>query len=106
MKFREESKQPAWICVLDAKSRNERYSKLFSDDQKDFGDLLYQAVSNAYIRSRIFKNYRKQFLAVKVEAPKFEDRISKEVEQLDTFCISNNIQIHKTNTSIVYRIPL
>ena len=100
----EEFKLPAYVCVQDAKKRNAENIGSYSLDQQSAADALLAAVEDAYGRSRVFLNYRQRFVAVKVSAPVFADRVSLRAAKLDTWAEANGIVREYTRHGhLVYR---
>lgn len=100
------SRLPAYVCIADAKKRNAANVVLFTDAQIAEGEKLFDQVQSAYFRSRVYRNYREKFIAVKVDAPKTADKISADVAKLNAFCVANNIDIVATKANVVYRIKI
>lgn len=100
------SRLPAFVCVADAKARDAKNIVLFNDAQIKAGQTLFEKVQNAYFRSRVYRNYRENFIAVKVDKPTTADKVSKEVAALTTYCTSNGIDVVTTKSNIIYRIKL
>lgn len=101
----ERSALPAFICRMDAKRRNSNNIDTYTPEQIKQAQRLYADVSNAYFRSRVFLNYRERFIAVKVEAPNYADKVSLEVRNLDKACEEAGYKKKATGKgSIVYRI--
>jgi hypothetical protein len=82
------SKLPAFVCIADAKAKNEKNIVLWSDKQVVDANKFKDLVSNAYFRSRVYLNYREGFI----------------VETLDSYCVSHGIVKLSTKANILYRI--
>lgn len=100
-----DSKSSAKFCVLDAMHHNEVNGPKYSAEQKNFSQELYTKISEAYTRSRVYRTFRKGFIAIKVEHPQKADRITKEVAAIDSFCETNGIVIASSGKNLIYRIP-
>jgi hypothetical protein len=100
------SKQNARACVVDARAKDAENIKLFSTDQIAAGETLYQKAATAWFRSKVYRNYRENFIAVKVDRPTSADKLTPEVEALEEFVKANGIERAARSTSIVYRIKL
>jgi hypothetical protein len=98
------SKLPAFVCIADAKAKNEKNIVLWSDKQVVDANKFKDLVSNAYFRSRVYLNYREGFIVIKVDRPTVQDRVSKAVETLDSYCVSHGIVKLSTKANILYRI--
>jgi hypothetical protein len=97
----DEIKVPKWIAAQDAKKRDRANETFHSDSAKQLGDELHALASSVY-SSRVFKNYRERFIAVKVETPRISDY--QLIKTLEDFCTANNIERVATKTSVIYRI--
>lgn len=95
-----------FFAAQDAQRRNEENQHRFSSNEKAAGQELFEKVSNAFFRSRVFRNYRETSIAVKVEKPSKLDLLSNAVSELDSYRRSNNIKVKVTKTAIIYHIAL
>jgi hypothetical protein len=100
----EKSRLPGWICVEDAKKRNAENEALYSEDEKQLADMFAQQTRNAYIRSRVYLNYREKFIAVKIDKPSVSDKISVVVDALHKDAEALGYTIVKTKSNIVFRL--
>lgn len=97
-------KLPAYVCLEDIKRRDAENESLYSLAQLSAGEALLAHIEDVYIQSRVFLNYRQKFIAVKVNAPKFMDKVSTRAARLDLWCEANGIVIeHTRHGNIVYR---
>ena len=101
----EESKLPVYATLLDIRRRNVVYGKLWwGTEAKDEAGRFAEAVRQAYSRSRVFVNYRKNFIAIKVEQPTRHDMVSHNAIAVETYA---NLQGHErvlTKTALIFRI--
>ena len=97
-----ENKLPAWICVVDEKNKSAKYHDTYNKKQIVLSEQLYNNICNTY-NSRVWRNYRKIFIAIKVEHGLYPN--SKQNKELTQFCERNNIEIKKIKKSVIYRIP-
>ena len=100
----EKSRLPGWICVEDAKKRNTQNESLYSESEKQLADIFAQQARNAYIRSRVYLNYREKFIAVKIDKPSVSDKISVVADALHKDAEALGYKIIKTKTNIVFRL--
>ena len=97
-------KLPAYVCLEDIKRRDAENEGLYSLAQVSAGAALLAHIEDVYIQSRVFLNYRQRFIAVKVNAPKFADKVSLRAARLDLWCEANGIVIeHTRHGNMVYR---
>lgn len=100
----EDFKLPAYVCVIDAKKRDAENIVNYSPAQRQAADALFEAVETTYGRSKVYRNYRKGFVAVKVNAPMFADKVSLRAAKLDSWADANNIvREHTRHGHLVYR---
>ena len=100
----DEVKLPAYACVIDAKKRDAENIVNYSPAQREAADALLALVEDTYWRSKIYKNYRKGFVAVKVNAPMFTDKVSLRAAKLDAWADANGIvREHTRHGNLVYR---
>ena len=93
------------VCKLDAKRRDAKNISRYTLEQIEQARKLEEDVREAYFRSRVFVNYRERFIAVKVEAPQYADKVSLAVRKLDEACEEAGIQrASLAKGTIVYRI--
>jgi hypothetical protein len=97
-------KLPAYVCIQDIKRRDAENESLYSLVQLSAGEALLAHIEDVYIQSNVFLNYRKKFIAVKVNKPKFADKVSLRAAKLDLWCEANGIVIeHTRHGNMVYR---
>ena len=92
------------FAAVDAMRRNAEYAVLYTAKQKAFAEDFKEQVTNAYIRSKVYLNYREKFMAIKVAKPSVRDRIGSAVASIEDFCAKNGITAHRTASAIVFRI--
>jgi hypothetical protein len=92
------------FAAADARRRNALYEGQYTDKQRAFAEAFRAQVANAYVRSRVYLNYRERFMAIKVERPSVRDRISSAVAQVEEFCAKHGITAHRTASAVVFRI--
>ena len=97
-------KIPAYVCVQDIKRRDAENEELYSVAQSTVGAALLAHIEAVYIRSNVYMNYRKKFIAVKVNKPALADKVSLRAAKLDVWCDANGIVIERTRYgNMVYR---
>lgn len=102
----EEVKIPAWVCVIDAKKRDAENLELYTPKERAVAMSLRDAVESVYGRSRVFMNYRKGFIAVKVNKPLLADKASIAAIKLDCWCETNKVEkVITRHGNYVYRVP-
>lgn len=78
----------------------------FSADKIQAGEDLRKMVAQAYDMSRVFRNYRAKFIAVKVDAPKFTNKASEAAELIDKLCAEKGYEKVFQGENIIFRIPV
>ena len=99
------SKSSASFCVQDAETKSNFHKQSYTQEQQDFSTQFYTKVCEAYMRSTVYKTYRKNFIAIKVASATKADLTSKAVYALDAFADSHNIVIVTSGKHVIYRIP-
>jgi hypothetical protein len=90
--------------LQDIKRRDAENEGLYSAVQLTVGEALLAHIEDVYIQSNVYLNYRQRFIAVKVNAPKFADKVSLRAARLDLWCEANGIVIeHTRHGNMVYR---
>lgn len=97
--------QNAWFARQDARAKDAENIKLYTDAEVRTGVELEQRVAGAFIRSRVFRQHRENFIVVKVERPQKADRDSHEVAVLEKYCDKQGYTRHRTAGAILFRIP-
>jgi hypothetical protein len=98
------SKLLPFVCAMDAAKHNKRNRPKYTEAQQSFANDLYVKVGIAYPSSIVYKTYRKDFVAIKVDHPNRYEKISAEVEALNDECVNNGIVIAQSGNNIIYRI--
>ena len=92
---------------LGAKSQSEQNAPNVSALDDMVGEQLYKLVRSAYIRSKVYKNYNAESIAIKIHNPPIADQIDAHRNTaLATFCKVWNVSIRKINTSTIYHFPI
>jgi hypothetical protein len=87
-------RMPAWAMYVDAKRQTRDNIVNFTTAERITVSNWVAWADNAYIRSRVFVNYRKTVVVIKVESPTVSDRVSTAVAKFDEFCESHGIVKH------------
>ena len=98
-------KIPAWVCVQDAKKRDAENIKLYTAEEQRFAEGLLGTIGDVYGRSNTYMNYRKKFVAVKVDSPRVRDKVSLAAVRLDCWCETNGVEkVITRHGNFVYRV--
>lgn len=95
---------PAFIARQDCERINRENRDKYSLSEQVAAEEFKQLVDEAFFRRRTFLNFREKFIAVKIEAPKLQDKISAEYRAVMAFADANNIRIKNGNASIIFQI--
>ena len=100
-----ESKLPVFATLLDIRKRNVVYGKLWwGTDAKDEAGRFAEAVRQAYGRSRVYVNYRKNFIAIKVEQPTRHDMVSDKAVAVETYASIQGHERVTTKNALIFRV--
>jgi len=94
---------PRWMAAADAQQKSKENSKLYSPEQQQQLEALFLRVCAAY-DARVFRNFRQQFMVVKVDKPSKANLLARSVRELDYWAAENGIDIVRTKNNILYRI--
>ena len=100
----DETAMPAFAAYLDAKKRNAKNQRLWDTTAKAEAARLAEAVTQAYSRSRVYTNYRLNFIAIKVDKPTRHDMVSHEAAAVETYAELQGYQRVVTKNAIIFRI--
>lgn len=92
----------AFAAVRDAERYSDECRMLYSGRQRAAAETFKDVVSAAYSGKKIYINYRKTFIVVKVEAPTLRDRRVR--RELDAICEERGYQKVQSAQGIAYRI--
>ena len=91
--------QMPWAVSVAVAAQNRQNEMLYTASQTKLGSQLFDRVRSVFKASRVFRNYRENFIAVKVSDPKV-----KPTRDLSKFCKDNAITLHETSRGIIFRI--
>lgn len=69
----DDSQQPAFVCIKDAKDQTAKYWPTFTKKQQTLAIQLKDLVHSAYFRSNVYLNARDKFISIKVDRPQKAD---------------------------------
>ena len=92
---------PAFV-FFDVNRRNQRFEDLWTDEQKNRAVKMKNIIYELYgCRPRVFMNYRKDFIAIKVNAPKPCEKCFDQVVKFNSMLSSGNL-VKITDGGLVY----
>lgn len=83
---------PAWVCVQQATEQTQEYIQNYTSAERDKVQALFERISNAYISSKVYLNYRKNHVVIKVDKPKIHDRASTTTENLNEWLKAHGVE--------------
>lgn len=93
-------------CAADILEQNTVNRPLHTQERQKYSNYFFNRVVSAYQGSQVYRTYRKEFIAIKVNKPTATDRVSDAVKELDQYARSNGIVIASSARGhIIYRIP-
>lgn len=99
----EETALPKWLAARDVAQRNAANVQHYTPAQQQQLNGFYARVCSAY-SATVYKNFRKQFMVVKVNKPSKANLLSAAVRELDYYAAQNAIDIVRSKTAVLYRI--
>jgi hypothetical protein len=72
----------AFAAVMDAQRRNTNNKSLYTQEQIRKALIVRDLLDSAFSYSNLYINYRKKFIAVKVEGARAKDSMSKQIIEL------------------------
>lgn len=91
-----------WFAARDARMRNYANSTLYSEAQKIRAERMKLVLEMLYAAKNIHINFRKSFVAIKIDAPLVKDR--KNLRAIEADWESEGITKCITKQGVVYRI--
>lgn len=106
VKFKEEnsSRQTPWAARAHAAQLDAENVNNFTLAQITAAHDLLNQVKLAYTDSRVFLNYRKKFISVKIDHPTRANRWSEAAEIVDAFAAERDYEKEIKDSSIIYHV--
>jgi len=96
---------PGFVCKAHAEKLSCENAKLYTDAELLEAKKFHQMVKNAFMRSQTYLNIRETFIAIKIDRPVIQDRISNEVAKLNDYANAKGYECKGFGRNIIYRIP-
>jgi hypothetical protein len=93
----------AWYAVQDARMQNLAYQSTYSQAQQIAADRMAMVMPMLYNAKGIHINYRKKFIAIKLEEPVVKNR--RDLKLIESDYEKAGIIKKVSEQGIVYRIP-
>jgi hypothetical protein len=91
-----------WFAMRDARMRNYANSSFFSEEKKVKAESMKQVLELVYFAKKVHVNYRKNFIAVKVEGARVKD--AKNLRFIEAEWQKEGIIKCVTDQGVVYRL--
>jgi len=92
----------AWVAERDARMRSAVNSSLFTEIQKIRAEQVKLGLEMVYSADRVYIEFRKTFISVKVDNPNVRDR--KGLAMLETCYENEDFEKGKTAQGVTYRL--
>jgi hypothetical protein len=92
-----------WWAMQDARMRNYAMGSSYSEAEKNRAERMRLGLELVYYNREIHINYRKNFIAVKIERPEVRDRRSLALLEKDYEMMG--VEKRVTAQGVIYRIP-
>lgn len=90
-----------WVAVVDAKRRSYAHQTSYTDSQQALAERTKLGLEMVYANT-IFLNYRKKFIALKIDKPQIKDKVN--LRKLEKQYEDTGIEKVITAQGIIYRI--
>jgi hypothetical protein len=92
-----------YAAIRDARMRNYAMSSSYSEAQKVAAERMKLVIDMVYVSKGVYINYRKKFIAIKVEGASVKDRKNLVLLEKDWDALGYKKAV--SDQGIVYRIP-
>lgn len=100
----EDNHQPVWVVQESVDAQAKRYKGRYTKEQIVKAERIYERASSAFIRSRVFLNYRRDFISIKIDEPNRVDLVSPAVQRFEDDVEQQGAAKVKTARGIIYRL--
>jgi hypothetical protein len=98
------SKMAAFKALNHARQVSDENEALYTDTQKQSAQRIQSYVSSVFPAHRVYLNYRKKFIAVKVEGITMAEAQSTQSQLLEDLCELSNVDVVAHGTNVIFRI--
>lgn len=95
---------PAWLHAEDAAKRNAMYRRKWTAEQRELAHRFAACCEDVFPRSKVYINWRKKFMAVKVERPETAALLTDEAQLLGDSVRAMGWAVKVTKNGIIFRI--
>jgi hypothetical protein len=96
--------QDAFFAITDASNYNEVCRDLWTPAQKRIAHDFADACVSVFPHSRVFRNYRKKYIAIKVERPTQEDLLTESAALLGHTVRRMDIEVTVTKNGLIFKL--
>lgn len=96
--------QDPFFAINDAANYDAENMHRWSPMQRDIAHKFKNCVSDVFPSSRVYLNYRKKYIAVKVELPTREELLTKDAELLGHSVHEMGIGVKVTKNGLIFQI--
>ena len=94
----------AWLAIQDAAMHDAENVKLYTTEQIEHGHRIEKFVRSVFPQHRVYLNYRKKYIAVKVEGLTLKAAESTQAELLETLLEMQGVAIKARGTNVIFQI--
>ena len=95
---------PAFLAAIHCRKTSSKNRSQFTGAQIEVSTNIFLLAVAAYPSSQVYRNYRKDYISIKVDHPRMVDSILKEVDLLNECCENHSVDRVRTINSVIYRI--
>jgi hypothetical protein len=97
------------VKAIQAQNQSLTFKTLFSKQEIAFGDVVRAKMKHVFGSCKIYLDYHKTYIKIKVDKPRTKDLKSDRYEELKNFCELTNIAIRERTSlgevrSLIFRI--
>lgn len=98
------TKTSAFFALTHARQVSDSNEGLYTDAQKQSAQRIQSYVSSVFPSHRVYLNYRKKFIAVKVEGITLAEAHSTHSQLLEDLCELSNVDVVAHGMNVIFRI--
>jgi len=93
-----------YFAAVDAARRNEANAANFTDDQIAAGLALVNEVSKVFFRRKVYLNYRKKTMVVKIAGARPMDLVTTDAVRLEQSLAARGMKMRRTGTGTLITV--
>lgn len=99
-----ESKMSAWAATCHAAMINDANIGLYTKAEIAHGERMRAYVVSVFPKNRVYLNYRKNFIAIKVEGVSLATAQTTHANLLEDLCALSNVTIKAHGENVIFRV--